>query len=156
MGNRAKPYQVKQVRGVILKYQLGGGVHEIWDHLILERRRWDLYRRSSGVIRLYGGWTHGGGGEWLSFFELFYRKTRVSLLWKPCSCRAFLFLALWVRFPNFLKSKIFFQQEDVIWAVFISKQLHPCPHIPTAFCTFKSCRAKLHCKIEGWFFEKPP
>lgn len=28
-GNRAKPYQVKQVRGVILKYQLGGGVHEI-------------------------------------------------------------------------------------------------------------------------------
>ena len=27
--NRAKPYQVKQVRGVILKYQLGGGVHEI-------------------------------------------------------------------------------------------------------------------------------
>lgn len=29
MGNTAKPYQVKQVRGVILKYQLGGGVHEI-------------------------------------------------------------------------------------------------------------------------------
>ena len=29
MGNMAKPYQVKQVRGVILKYQLGGGVHEI-------------------------------------------------------------------------------------------------------------------------------
>ena len=28
-GNRAKPYQVKQVRGMILKYQLGGGVHEI-------------------------------------------------------------------------------------------------------------------------------
>lgn len=28
-GNRAKPYQVKQVRSVILKYQLGGGVHEI-------------------------------------------------------------------------------------------------------------------------------
>ncbi len=28
-GNMAKPYQVKQVRGVILKYQLGGGVHEI-------------------------------------------------------------------------------------------------------------------------------
>lgn len=29
MGNMAKPYQVKQVRSVILKYQLGGGVHEI-------------------------------------------------------------------------------------------------------------------------------
>ena len=29
MVNMAKPYQVKQVRGVILKYQLGGGVHEI-------------------------------------------------------------------------------------------------------------------------------
>ena len=29
MGNMAKPYQVKQVRGVILKYQLGDGVHEI-------------------------------------------------------------------------------------------------------------------------------
>ena len=29
MGNMAMPYQVKQVRGVILKYQLGGGVHEI-------------------------------------------------------------------------------------------------------------------------------
>ena len=28
-GNMAKPYQVKQVRGIILKYQLGGGVHEI-------------------------------------------------------------------------------------------------------------------------------
>ncbi len=29
MGNMAKPYQVKQVRGIILKYHLGGGVHEI-------------------------------------------------------------------------------------------------------------------------------
>ena len=29
MGNMAKPYQVKQVRGIILKYQLGGRVHEI-------------------------------------------------------------------------------------------------------------------------------
>lgn len=29
MGNKAKPYQVKQVRNVILKYQLGGDVHEI-------------------------------------------------------------------------------------------------------------------------------
>ena len=29
MGNMAKPYQVKQVRGIILKYQLGGSVHEI-------------------------------------------------------------------------------------------------------------------------------
>lgn len=28
-GNMAKPYQVKQVRGIILKYQLGGSVHEI-------------------------------------------------------------------------------------------------------------------------------
>lgn len=28
-GSKAKPYQVKQVRGIILKYQLGGGVHEI-------------------------------------------------------------------------------------------------------------------------------
>ena len=29
MGNMAKPYQVKQVRSVILKYQLGGSVYEI-------------------------------------------------------------------------------------------------------------------------------
>lgn len=29
VGNKAKPYQVKQVRGIILKYQLGGGVHEV-------------------------------------------------------------------------------------------------------------------------------
>ncbi len=29
MGSMAKPYQVKQVRGIILKYHLGGGVHEI-------------------------------------------------------------------------------------------------------------------------------
>lgn len=29
VGNKAKPYQVKQVRGIILRYQLGGGVHEI-------------------------------------------------------------------------------------------------------------------------------
>lgn len=28
-GNMAKPYQVKQVRNIILKYQLGGGVHEV-------------------------------------------------------------------------------------------------------------------------------
>ena len=28
-GSKAKPYQVKQVRGIILKYQLGGCVHEI-------------------------------------------------------------------------------------------------------------------------------
>ena len=28
-GNMAKPYQVKQVRGIILKYQLGGNVYEI-------------------------------------------------------------------------------------------------------------------------------
>ena len=28
-GNKAKPYQVKQVRNIILKYQLGGQVHEI-------------------------------------------------------------------------------------------------------------------------------
>lgn len=29
VGNQAKPYQVKQVRSVILKYQLGGDVHEV-------------------------------------------------------------------------------------------------------------------------------
>lgn len=29
VGNMAKPYQVRQVRGIILKYQLGGDVHEI-------------------------------------------------------------------------------------------------------------------------------
>ena len=29
MGNMAKPYQVKLVRGIILKYQWGGSVHEI-------------------------------------------------------------------------------------------------------------------------------
>ena len=28
-GNMAKPYQVKQVRGVILKYQLGGDFYEV-------------------------------------------------------------------------------------------------------------------------------
>lgn len=26
-GNKAKPYQVKQVRNIILKYQLGGNLH---------------------------------------------------------------------------------------------------------------------------------
>ncbi len=26
-GSKAKPYQVKQVRNVILKYKLGGGIH---------------------------------------------------------------------------------------------------------------------------------
>ena len=29
MGNKAKPYQVKQMRNIILKYQLGGDLHEI-------------------------------------------------------------------------------------------------------------------------------
>ena len=29
MGNKAKPYQVKQVRNIILKYQLGGAIHEV-------------------------------------------------------------------------------------------------------------------------------
>ena len=29
MGNKAKPYQVKQVRNIILKYQLGGDIHEV-------------------------------------------------------------------------------------------------------------------------------
>ena len=29
VGNKAKPYQVKQVRSIILKYQLGGAVHEV-------------------------------------------------------------------------------------------------------------------------------
>lgn len=28
VGNKAKPYQVKQVRNIILKYQLGGDLHE--------------------------------------------------------------------------------------------------------------------------------
>lgn len=28
-GNKAKPYQVKQVRNIILKYQLGGDLHEV-------------------------------------------------------------------------------------------------------------------------------
>jgi len=27
-GNQAKPYQVKQVRNIILKYKLGGNLHE--------------------------------------------------------------------------------------------------------------------------------
>lgn len=27
--NKAKPYQVKQVRNIILKYQLGGDLHEV-------------------------------------------------------------------------------------------------------------------------------
>lgn len=29
LGNRAKPYQVKQVRNVILKYRLGGDLYEV-------------------------------------------------------------------------------------------------------------------------------
>jgi len=29
IGSRAKPYQVKQVRNLILKYQLGGDIHEV-------------------------------------------------------------------------------------------------------------------------------
>lgn len=29
IGNKAKPYQVKQVRNIILKYQLGGDIHEV-------------------------------------------------------------------------------------------------------------------------------
>lgn len=28
-GNKAKPYQVKQVRNIILEYQLGGAIHEV-------------------------------------------------------------------------------------------------------------------------------
>ncbi len=28
-GSKAKPYQVKQIRNIILKYQLGGDVHEV-------------------------------------------------------------------------------------------------------------------------------
>ena len=29
VGNKAKPYQVKQVRNIILKYQLGGAIYEV-------------------------------------------------------------------------------------------------------------------------------
>lgn len=29
IGSKAKPYQVKQVRNIILKYQLGGDIHEV-------------------------------------------------------------------------------------------------------------------------------
>lgn len=29
VGNKAKPYQVKQIRNIILKYQLGGAIHEV-------------------------------------------------------------------------------------------------------------------------------
>ena len=32
MGNMAKPYHVKQVREIILKYPLGGSVYEMRDH----------------------------------------------------------------------------------------------------------------------------
>ena len=28
-GNKAKPYQVKQVREIVIKYRLGGGLHEV-------------------------------------------------------------------------------------------------------------------------------
>ncbi len=28
-GNKAKPYQVRQIRNIILKYQLGGDLHEV-------------------------------------------------------------------------------------------------------------------------------
>ena len=29
VSNKAKPYQVKQVRNIILKYQLGGSIYEV-------------------------------------------------------------------------------------------------------------------------------
>ncbi len=29
VGSKAKPYQVKQVRNIILKYRLGGDIHEV-------------------------------------------------------------------------------------------------------------------------------
>mgnify|MGYP001026096931 FL=1 len=29
VGSKAKPYQVKQVRNIILKYQIGGDLHEV-------------------------------------------------------------------------------------------------------------------------------
>lgn len=29
VGNMAKPYQVRQIRNIILKYQLGGDIHEV-------------------------------------------------------------------------------------------------------------------------------
>lgn len=29
VGSKAKPYQVKQVRNIILKYQLGGDIYEV-------------------------------------------------------------------------------------------------------------------------------
>ena len=29
VGNKAKPYQVKQMRSIILKYRLGGDLHEV-------------------------------------------------------------------------------------------------------------------------------
>jgi len=29
VGSKAKPYQVKQIRSIILKYQLGGDIHEV-------------------------------------------------------------------------------------------------------------------------------
>ena len=38
---------------------------------------------------------------------------------------------------------------------FFKKQLHPHLHIPAAFCIVKSCRAELHCKIEGFFSRSP-
>jgi len=28
-GNKAKPYQVKQVRNILLNYRLGGGIYEV-------------------------------------------------------------------------------------------------------------------------------
>ena len=29
VGSKAKPYQVRQVREIVLKYKMGGGLHEI-------------------------------------------------------------------------------------------------------------------------------
>lgn len=54
VGNMAKLYQIKQVHSVILRYQLESGAHKIWDYPVMEQRRWHLYRRGDGVIRLYG------------------------------------------------------------------------------------------------------
>jgi hypothetical protein len=54
-GSQAKPYQVRQVRQVLVKHQLGGSEDaEVGNHYVLESGRSGVYRRSSKIARLRG------------------------------------------------------------------------------------------------------
>lgn len=63
-GGKAKPYQVKQVRHVILKYRLGGEPDakiQVWGHYLLERGGPGVYRRGAGASWVRGGWSDISG-----------------------------------------------------------------------------------------------